>query len=78
MGQYCTSIDVDTTVTVDIDWEDLDTTDMIKELERRKAIPAMTEFPTVILERIYIKRKLGEQFNRELDDLIYQVIGRIV
>ena len=75
--RYCTSVEVDTTVTVDIDWEDLDTDDMIEELERRKAIPAMTEFPTVILERIYLKRKSKESYDKELDDLIYQVIGRI-
>lgn len=78
MGRYCTSIEVDTTVEVDIDWEDLDTNDMIEELERRKAIPAMSDFPDRLLERIYFKRKSGEHFDRELDDLIYQVIGRIV
>lgn len=77
MGRHCTSVEVDTTVEVDIDWEDLDTYDMIEELERRKAIPETREFPNVILERIYFKRKSGENFNKDLDDLIYQVIGRI-
>lgn len=50
---------------------------MIEELERRKAIPAMSDFPDRLLERIYFKRKSGDDFDRELDDLIYQVIGRI-
>ena len=77
MRRYCTTVEVDTTVTVDIDWEDLDTDDMIEELERRKAIPAMTEFPHVMIERIYFKRKSGEDYNKDLDDLIYNVIGRI-
>ena len=77
MGRYCTSIEVDTTIEVDIEWEDLDTNDMIEELERRKALPEMREFPNVMLERIYFKRKSGENFNKDLDDLIYQVIGRI-
>lgn len=78
MRRHCTTITVDTCVDVDIDWEDLDTNDMIEELERRKAIPAMSEFPDLLLERIYFKRKSGENFNKDLDDLIYNVIGRIV
>ena len=77
MGRYCTSIEVDTTVEVDLDWEDLNTNDLIEELERRKAIPAMSEFPDRLLERIYFKRKSGENFDKDLDDLIYNVIGRI-
>ncbi len=77
MGRYCTSIEVDTTVEVDIDWEDLDTDDMIEELERRKAIPSMTDFPDQLLERIYFKRKSNENYSKELDDLIYNVLGRI-
>ena len=77
MRRHCTTVEVDTTVDVDIDWEDLDTEEMIEELERRKAIPAMREFPAVILERIYLKRKSKEDYTRDLDDLIYQVIGRI-
>lgn len=78
MRRHCTTVTVDTCVDVDIDWEDLDTDDMIEELERRKAVPAMSEFPDRLLERIYFKRKSGEDFTRELDDLIYNVIGRIV
>ncbi len=77
MRRHCTTVEVDTTLEVDVDWEDLDTTDMIEELERRKAIPAMSEFPDRILERIYFKRKSGEDYTRDLDDLIYNVIGRI-
>lgn len=78
MGRHCTTVTVDTCVDVDVEWEDLDTNDMIEELERRKALPAMTEFPSVVLERIYFKRKSGDDYTRELDDLIYKVIGRIV
>jgi len=77
MRRHCTTVEVDTTIEVDVDWEDLDTSDMLEELERRKAIPDLREFPNVILERIYFKRKSGENFNKDLDDLIYQVIGRI-
>jgi len=77
MRRHCTSVVVDTTIDVDIDWEDLDTSEMIEELERRKAIPAISEFPDRLLERIYFKRKSGENFDKDLDDLIYSVIGRI-
>jgi hypothetical protein len=77
MGRYCTSIEVDTTVEVDIDWEDLDTDDMIEELQRRKVMPSMSEFPEHILNRICLKKKSGDDYTKDLDDLIYQVIGRI-
>ena len=78
LRRYCTSVEVDTTVTVDIDWEDLDTDDMIEELERRKVLPTMTEFPETILNRICLKRKSGEDYTQDLDNLIYQVLGRVV
>jgi hypothetical protein len=77
MRRHCTSVTVDTTIDVDVDWEDLDTSDMLEELERRKVIPSMSDFPEHLLERLYFKRKSGEDYTRELDDLIYQVIGRI-
>lgn len=78
MGRFCTSVTVDTTIDVDVDWEDLDTSDLLEELERRKVIPAMTDFPEQILERIHFKRKSGEDYSKDLDDLIYKVTGRIL
>lgn len=78
MGRYCTSLEVDTTVTVDLDWEDLDTDEMLEELERRRALPESEDLPQDLVKRIYFKRKAGEDHTRDLDDLIYRVIGRIV
>ena len=75
--RYCTSVEVNTTVTVDLDWEDLDTDEMLEELERRKALPTLEEPPQHMVERIYFKRKAGEDCTKDVDDLIYRVIGRI-
>lgn len=77
MRRHCTTIEVDTTVEVDIEWSDLDTNEMIEELQRRAVIPNMNEFPNHILNRICLKRKSGEDYTRDLDDLIYNVLGRI-
>lgn len=77
MRRHCTTIEVDTTVEVDIEWSDLDTNEMIEELQRRKVLPAMNEFPEHILNRICLKRKSNEDYTRDLDDLIYNVLGRI-
>lgn len=52
--RYCTSVEVNTTVTVDLE-----------------------EPPQHMVERIYFKRKAGEDCTKDVDDLIYRVIGRI-
>ena len=77
MRRHCTTVEVNTTVEVDIEWGDLDTDEMVEELQRRAVIPKMDEFPEHILNRICLKRKSGEDYTRDLDDLIYNVLGRI-
>lgn len=62
--------------------EEMDTDELIDELERRGA-----DYNTKgvdgdanreILETIYQKRRLGNDYQTELDLLIYNVLGKIV
>lgn len=67
------------TVEVDVDLEDFDTDDLIEELDRRGELPE--EFNLDIkelVEKIYLKRIFGLDYHKEVDSLIYEVLGRIV
>jgi hypothetical protein len=60
-------------VEVDIDLADFDTEDLVEELESR----GHSVDPQGLLTRIYEQRKMGHCYERELDDLIWQVLGRM-
>lgn len=76
MGRYVT---VNTWIDIDIDMEDIDTDDLIEELEsRRETVDGMEPADLKeIIERLWIKRRTGKDYQQELDDIIYNVIGRI-
>jgi hypothetical protein len=67
-----------TEVEVDVDLGDFDTDDLIEELESRGA--GGTDFGDGkdVLLRIYEKRRLGQDYQRELDELIYLGLGKII
>ena len=68
-----------TEVEVDVDLEDFDTDDLIEELERRgKGLEVSSASGTELVTAIYEKRRLGQDYQRELDDLIYVAIGKIL
>ena len=68
-----------TEVEVDVDLEDFDTDDLVEELERRgKGMEVASETGTELLTAIYEKRRLGKDYQRELDQLIYIGIGKII
>jgi hypothetical protein len=72
----------DVEVEVDVDLDDFDDDKLIEEIERRgldlnsKYIDGdqMRE----LLEQVWHKRRLGQEFQQELDQLIYYGLGRIV
>lgn len=65
-------------VEVDVDLEDFDTDDLIEELERRGRSSNESEYDvTELLAAIWHKRRLGQDYNQELDNLIYQALGKI-
>jgi len=66
-------------VEVDIDLDDFDDDDLIEELERRgKGFEVASSTPTELVEAIYLKRRMGKNFERELDELIYVTLGKIL
>lgn len=70
---------VETYVEVDVDLDDFDDDDLIEELERRgKGFDVANETPTELVKQIYQKRRLGQDYQQELDDLIYITIGKIL
>jgi hypothetical protein len=79
MGRYIT---VEKYVDIEIDLEDLDDDDLVSELERRQINgtleQSLTFEATTLLTTIFNKRRAGTDYQTELDELIYQGIGRIL
>jgi hypothetical protein len=70
---------VETYVEVDVDLDDFDTDDLIEELEKRgRGMEISSRSGTELLTAIYLKRRLAQDYQRELDELIYLGIGKIV
>ena len=66
-------------VEVDIELDDFDDDDLIDELERRgRGFEVLGQTPTELVRQIYEKRRLGRDYQQELDELIYVAIGKIV
>ena len=77
MGRYIT-----VTADVEVDLSDIDTDDLIDELETRgrdyntKGVDA--DEMRNLLEIIWLNRRTGKDYQNELDKLIYGVLGKIV
>ena len=67
-----------TEVEVDVDLSDFDTDDLIEELESRGSGVLDYGDGKEILQTIYENRRLGKDYQQELDELIYVAIGKIV
>jgi hypothetical protein len=65
-------------VEVDIDLEDFDTDELIEELERRGSGTIDYGDGKDVLMSIYEKRRLGQNYQQELDQLIWLGLGRVV
>jgi hypothetical protein len=65
-------------VEVDVDLSDFDTDDLIEELESRGAGTTNYGDGTDFLRTIYEKRRLGQDYQTELDQLIWLGLGKIV
>lgn len=77
MSKYKT---VYTEVEVEVDLTDFETEDLIEELEDRGKLPTEASFDSkALVEQIWMKRRMGNMdYERELDQLIYQVTGRVI
>lgn len=66
-----------TEVEVDVNLGDFDTDDLIEELENRGAGADYGDGKE-ILEAIYEKRRLGRDYQYELDQLIWLGLGKVL
>jgi len=68
-----------TEVEVDVSLEDFDDEDLIEELEKRgKGFAVAGRSGTEIVRAIYEKRRLKQDYQSLLDELIYVGLGKIV
>ena len=67
-----------TEVEVDVNLGDFDTDDLLEELESRGSGVLGYGDGKEVLESIYQKRRLGQDYQTELETLIYLGLGRIV
>jgi hypothetical protein len=70
------------TAEVEVDLSEFDTEDLIDELESRNADYNTKyvdgEEMRVLLETIWQKRRIGKDYQQELDGLIRGVLGKVV
>ena len=69
---------ISTEVEVDIDLSDFETDDLIEELESRGHGTHQYGDGKEVLQAIYEKRRLGLDYQTELEQLIWLGLGRIV
>lgn len=68
-----------TEVEVDVELDDFDDEDLIQELESRgRGFEINSRTPTELITKIHERRRLGRDYQQELDELIYVTIGKIV
>ena len=76
MSKYKT---VYTEVEVEVDLTDFETEDLIEELEDRGQSMGNGPYDSKeLLEQIWMLRRNGKDYQLQLDNLIYNVTGRIV
>jgi len=70
-------VEVWTTVNVELD--DFSDDDLKEEMERRGlGAEVLASTATELIESIYLKRRVSKDYQTELEQLIYQTIGKIV
>jgi len=71
-----------TEVEVDVDLSDFDTDDLVEELESRgldyNTNGVIGDDMRETLEAVWYKRRLGKDYQEELDRLIWGVLGKLI
>ena len=70
-------------ISVDVDMDEFDTDDLIEELESRGRYFELETLKndfgaSEILRSLYEKRRLGQDYQAELDALIWRELGRVL
>jgi hypothetical protein len=63
---------------VDVELSDFETDDLIEELESRGSGVMDYGDGKEVLESIYLKRRLGKDYQQELDQLIWMGLGKVL
>ena len=73
-------VSVYTEVEVDVDLSEFDTEDILDELASRGSLPTEADNNAKdLIEAIWSKRRLGNNdYQEELDKLIYTVLGKVI
>lgn len=77
MSRYIT-----VTAEAEVDLSDLDTDDLVEELESRgldyntQGVDA--DEMRLLLEQIWLKRRQGQEYQSDLDQLIWGILGKVV
>lgn len=70
------------TAEVEVDLSDFDTDDLVEELENRgydyNTQGVDGDEMRGVLEQVWQKRRLGKDYQQELDHLIYGVLGKTI
>jgi len=67
-----------TEVEVDVDLSDFDTDDLVEELESRGSATSDFGDGKELLRVIYEKRRIGQDYQSELEQLIWMGLGKVV
>ena len=68
-------------VEIEVDLSEFDTEDLVEELASRESLPgsAAADAAKELLEAIWMKRRIkNDNYQEELDQLIYQMLGHVV
>jgi len=65
-------------IEVDIDLEDFDDSDILEEMELRGLAVGASGDGRALLTAIWAKRRQGQDYQAELDQLIYAGLGKII
>ena len=63
-------------VEVDVELADFEDEDLIAELNRRDG--QLTWGSHILIQKIWHNRRTGQDYQKELDDLIYETIGKVL
>jgi hypothetical protein len=67
-----------TEVEIDVDLSNFDTDDLVEELENRGAATSEFGDGKDVLMAIYEKRRLGRDYQTELEQLIWLGLGKVI
>jgi len=65
-------------VEIDVELGDFDDDDLLEEMESRGLVVSTHGDSKELLETIWLKRRQNQDFDTELDQLIYASLGKIV